>query len=415
MNTIIITDKEEIKEKISENLALLRTTDNVLYADYDTSPEVLYNIRPEIIIIHENTEKDKTINLIKYIREKHIYYFSQIILAVNEYNKSFILSAYDEGINDYFLVDSDPSEILIRTINCIKKYDTFSLVNVLKNNLKSFGVLESRSGFYTSKYEKDIFDSQLHENSYKNGCYMILAPDTNFKSNFSSEVFVNAIKSSVRVGDFVASLSGAKYSILVKADLDGCLKILKKIQLALSDKLRIKAGIAVIDSEKFDDIKMKATCAMNNALLKDVEYFVYSSDAITSDDWLVEETQHNVEKPYKLFKNAFSKKIENVIAPVFYRVQKSYEEKLDGAKIEQFADEKQSVFRIISGKNESRITMRYPGYSKLIIYISHNGLDSPDNREITLPMNEITEYKLDEIMESFVNEFIGIYRHIYSD
>ena len=412
MNTIIITNKEEIDSKIKANLALLRETDSVVSSDYETAPEKIYEIRPEIVIICEHDERDKTLAIIKSIRDKHIYKNTQIILMVNEYDRSFILKAYDEGIDEFVSINSDSSDFLIRIINSIKKVDLLNKINVYTSNLKTYGILESKSGFYNSKYEHDIFDIEMHMNNYKNGCYMIVTVDDNSKKSLSSETIVEAIQKSVRSGDYIAGLSGAKYSIMVKSGLDGCLKILNKIDAELNEVCNIKAGIAVIDCEKFEEIKKKATCALNNALLKDIKYSIYSELDNSGDDWL--EAPNDLEKSYKLFKKAFSKKIENVISPVFYRMQKSYEEKLDGAKIEQFADEKQSVFRILYGKNESRITMRYPGYSKLIIYISHDGLDTPDNREITLPMNQITEAKIDEILESFINEFIGVYRHIYN-
>ena len=412
MNTIIISNKEEFNDKIKANLALLRETDNVLSSDYENAPEKIYEIRPDIILVCEHDERELTLNLIKSIRDKQIYKNSLIMLLVKEYDSTFILNAYDEGIDEFVSINSDSSDFLIRIINSIKKVDLLNKINIYSGNLKSYGILESKSGFYNSKYENDIFDIEIHMNNYKNGCYMIVTVDDNSKQSLSSEAVVTAIKKSVRSGDYVASLSGAKYSLMVKAGLDGCLKILNKIEAELVDICSIKAGIAIIDCEKFDEIKKKATCALNNALLENIKYSVYSDSEGSADNWI--DIPNDSEKSYKLFKNAFSKKIENVISPVLYRVQKSYEEKLDGARIDQFADEKQSVFRIIYGKNESRITMRYPGYSKLIIYISHAGLDSPDNREITLPMNQITETKINEILDSFINEFIGIYRHIYN-
>lgn len=412
MNTIIITNKEDIENKIRDNLALLRETDSVFSADYDSAPEKVYEIKPDIILLHELEDHEKTIALIKGIREKHVYDNSQIILLVNEYDKSFIVNAYDDGIDEYISINSAASDFLIRVINSIKKVDLLKKLNVYESNLKSYGIVESKSGFYSSKHEKTVFDVELHMNDYKNGCYMIVSVKDSSKKNLSSEAIVNSIKKSVRKGDYVASLSGAKYSIMVKSGLEGTLKIFNKIESELPNDCDIIAGIAVIDTENFDDIKKRATSAFNNSQLKGTKYSVYSEINDQDDDWC--DIQNDGDKTYKLFKNAFAKKVENVISPIFYRMQKAYEEKLDGAKIEQFADEKQSVFRIISGKNESRITMRYPGYSKLIIYISHNGLDSPDNREITLPMNQITESKIDEILESFMNEFIGIYRHMYN-
>ena len=414
MNTVIlITNQEEIKQKLQDNPVLLRDTDKLISSNYENAPEVLFDIRPDIVILHEHENREKTFNLIKYIKEKKIFTNAHIMLLANDYDRAFILSAYDEGIDDYITAKSDPTEILIRTINCIKKSDLSAKLKLLESNLKTYGILEPKSGFYSAKAEHDILDVRLHMENYSGGSYMIITPDEEGKKNFSSDFIITAIKKSVRMGDIVTSLSGAKYSILLQCGIDGALKVLEKIKTELPEACTIKAGITVIDTEKFDDVKKKATCALNNSLLQNTDYTVYSASANQEDDWLVPPLDD--EKAYKFFKKAFSKKIENVIAPVFYRTQKAYEEKVDDAKIEQFTDEQQSVFRIISGGNESRLTMRYPGFAKLIIYISHSGIDTPENREITLPINQITEAKIDEILEGFIEEFIGIYRHIYKN
>lgn len=414
MNTVIlITNQEEIKQKLQDDLVLLRETDKLLSANYDNAPEVLYEVRPDIVILHENENREKTLNLIKYIKEKKIFTNCHILLLTKAYDRAFILSAYDEGIDDYITITSDPSEILIRTINCIKKSEMYNKIKLLESNLKTYGILEAKSGFYSSKVEMNILDIRLHMGNHMGNSYVIITPDEEGKKNFSLDSMISAIKKSVRNGDIVTSLSGAKYSILLQCGIDGAIKVLEKISSNLPVKCTIKAGIAVVDTEQFEEVKKKAVCALNNALLQNKNYVVYSSDENIDDDWLIPEKGQ--EKTYKFFKKAFAKKIENIIAPVFYRTQKTYEEKIDDAKIEQFTDEQQSVFRIICGRNESRLTMRYPGFAKLIIYISHTGFDSPENREITLPINQITETKIDEILESFINEFTGIYRHLYKN
>ena len=40
-----------------------------------------------------------------------------------------------------------------------------------------------------------------------------------------------------------------------------------------------------------------------------------------------------------------------------------------------------------------------------MIYIIHDGLDSPENREITLNLNEVTLKSLAKIIEDFIKEF----------
>ena len=86
-------------------------------------------------------------------------------------------------------------------------------------------------------------------------------------------------------------------------------------------------------------------------------------------------------------------------------MQKSYEEKLFHTKIEQYSDELQSVFQLNHDGLESRLKIIYPGFAKIVIYITHEGLDTPENREISLNLNEVTQDGLAKIVEDFIKEF----------
>ena len=412
MNTIIlITNQDEIKTKLQENLVLLRSSDKLLAANYDNAPDVLYDLRPDIIILHEHENREKRTGLIKYLKERRIFSNSNIILLVNNYDRAFILYAYDQGIDDYITVNSEPSEILIRVINSIRKSELNSKIRRYASSLSYYGILDKDSGFYNTKFEDEVLEKEIHREDYIGGTYMLISPDENGKKEFSCEKFEYALQKSVRTGDIVSNSTGSKYSLLLHTGVDGAIKVLEKIKSELPEKCTIKCGISMIDGKDFKEIKKKAICALNSAMLNNSDYIVFSTEETNSEDWL--EIPEKEEKTFKFLKKAFTKKIENTIAPVFYRVQKAYEEKIGEAKIAQFTDESQSVFRIICGKNESRFTMIYPAYSKVIVYITHSGFDSPENREFNLPLSDITQDRINDLLEGFVNEFIGIYRHIH--
>ena len=408
MNTVIlVTDSIDIKKKLQENLVLLRETDKILAVNYENAQDVLYDIRPEIVIVHENENRDKTFKLIKYIKSKKIFDLSSIILYANKFDRDFVLEAYDEGIEDYITDGDDPTGMLIRTINCIKKSGLINKIKNLKNYLGCYGIVDNKTGFYSPKFAREIFEMELLNGNFNNGCYMIIAPDEEGKKEFTEEKIVAAIEETIRIDDTVAKISSFRYGILLKTGVDGAINVLNKIKALLPYKCTIKAGITMIDSKKFQEIEKKAVCSLNNALLTNRDYSIYSGDDMENDDWL--SIPDKGEKNYKFFKKAFDQKLEKVIAPVFYRLQKSYEEKLSGVRIEQFTDEQQSIFRLIKGKNESRLTIVSPGFSKIIVYIVHSGLDSPENREISLPLNVVTPQKISELVEGFINEFMCVY------
>ncbi len=406
ISVILITNQEDIKQTLQEQLVLLRSSDCFICSDYASAPDVLYDKRPEIVILHELEDRDKTINLIKYLKEKRIFVNTNIILLVNKYDRDFILNAYDEGIDDYFTISSDPSEMLIRTINCIKKSDNFKEVNNLRYYLSSYGIISPQSGFFSAKFLHEIFEMELVNRKFKNACLLIISPDEEGKKHFSDVKMNFAIKNSIRKCDFVAESAGSKYYLLLDTDISGAVCVFDKIRSLLPENLTVKGGISAVESRKFSDIEKKAMCALNNALLNAQDYSVYAEEQPVADDWL--HCGDNEEKSFKFFKSVYCKKLEKVIAPVFYRLQKTYEDKLYNTKIEQFTDEKQCVFKLSNRNNESVLKIVYPGFSKIVVYIFHSGLDSPENREITLPLTKITSKDISKIVEDFIEEFESV-------
>jgi hypothetical protein len=107
--------------------------------------------------------------------------------------------------------------------------------------------------------------------------------DENGKKIYSNDVMIQAIKKSVRSEDIVAGPNGSRYSILINTGIDGAVKILDKIKTNLPEEVSIKAGITMVNDKNFEDIKKKATCALNNSLLENKEYAEYDRIIENSD------------------------------------------------------------------------------------------------------------------------------------
>ena len=396
-NILLVTNEESITKDFPNKLILLRETDDLSYCDYEDAPDIVFTDKPDIVIVHEHNEKDKTLNLIKYIKTQ----IDSVLLLINNYDRNFILSAYDEGIDDYFGINSDASEISIRTVNCIKKDNLKKTINRYSNYLKAYELLDSSDNYISSKNSENILNIELQTKNYRNGALLLIEPDEEGKASYSSEKMKTALNKSIRNTDIIAHSSGIKTFIMIsEGGIAVAAKILDKIKKELNDKISIKAGICEITSNKFDIIEKHAQCALSESLSSGQEFTIYTNNE-PEENWLEEPKEKN----YKLFKNAFNKKLEKVITPVFYRLQKSWEEKLFNTKIEQYTSETQSVFRLIHPKQTSLLKIVYPGFAKVIVYITHEGLNSPENKEISLSLNEINNKEITHIIEEFIREF----------
>ena len=173
MNILLITNEQNIIETFGEKLILLRETDELSYCDYNEAPDIVFADKPDIVIIHEHNDKSKTINLIKYIKTQ----IDSVILLINKYDRDFILNAYDEGIDDYFSATADPSEISIRTVNCIKKESLKKKIKQYQNYLKQYEIFDKQTGVIADKSAKILNDRELSLYNYTDGALMVISPD----------------------------------------------------------------------------------------------------------------------------------------------------------------------------------------------------------------------------------------------
>ena len=399
MNILLITNEQNIIETFGEKLMLLRETDELSYCDYEEAPDIVFADKPDIVIVHEHNDKNKSINLIKYIKTQ----IDSILLLINRYDRDFILNAYDEGIDDYFMTNSDPSEISIRTVNCIKKENLKKKIKQYQTYLKQYDILDKTTAIITDKFSKEINSKELSLNDFTRGALMVISPDEEGKLKYSADKVIQSVKKAVRYSDIITQGGGTKVFILInEGGISGAVKILEKIKQELNNEISIKAGICAITSENFAVLEKNAQCALSDSLLGNLDFSIYTeTSAINGENWL----EPQKEKNYKLFRVAFNKKLEKVIAPVFYRLQKSWEEKLFNTKVEQYTDESQSLFKLTNPKQTSLLKIVYPGFAKVIVYITHEGLDSPENTEISLPLNKINTKEITNIVEKFIKEF----------
>lgn len=399
-NILLITDNEDVAEKVLSKLVLLRESDSIAVCDYKMARKLLENPSVSIVIVHATENNEKTLKFIDSIKSDEY----EIILLVNKYEQNLILSAYDKGVSDYYSVESEPYEMLIRTVNCFKSRALKIKSSRDLSLLKQLGVVDDETGFYKYKYSKELLDNFINNPKVQNGMFIILILDNECKTRFSADKLSKAIKKSVRCDDIVSIVKGGKfYIILPNIDKLGAFAVVNKIQNLLGDKLIIRAGISKITGKTFERLEKESYAALSEACQTN-ETVVYLEEKVkTLDNWLDEEEKD--EKYFKLFKNAYNNKLEKVIAPVFFRLQKAYEEKLFHTTISQYSDELQSVFQLKHGNQESRLKIIYPGFAKLVIYITHEGLDSPENQEISINLNEVTQKSLAKIVEDFIKEF----------
>lgn len=402
-NIIIISDVVNILETLVSKVVLLRKNDKIIPIDYKKAVPVIEANRPIAVFIHENVARDITLGLVEQI--KTINPDIAVILLTEENNQEFILAAYDKGVDDFCSVNAESYELVIRVVKSIK-FSSQKIVHLRDKKLLMQNLItDELTGLYNYKFVNDLFEEQLRKTVGESGIFMAVAPSEESKRNFSIEKFAFAVKKSIRYDDIVAMGRGAKfYLMLPKSDVEGACHVLENINKNYGLEFSIKAGMYKYSEEDFKQIEKMALAALSEAMFSASAYKV--SEPIkkgTLDEWLEGDDANG--KDFKLFRSAFNKKMEKIIAPVFYRLQETYEGKLFNTQIQQYVNENECVFHLKNSNQDSKLKIVYPGFSKIVVYIIHEGFDSPENKELTLPLSKVTQNELVKIVEDFIKEF----------
>lgn len=410
-NIIFVANDSSAVNILKPKLVLLREIDSIISANYVGAIAMIKEFHPEVVLLYCSTEQEDCLKLIKTIKSDPEISSTSILLVLREYEQDFVLSAYDEGITDYFMLNSDNAEVLVRTIWGFKKHTLVSSVIKQHKILEDLGVINKTTGFYSVEFCDKIFDNELKNLKGKSDSILILiSPSEQSKTTLNPAVLAQAIKDSTRKSDIVShSNSNHFYILLTETNLQGAFRVIEKIKDTLGKDVlgadyTISGGVSPVAQKSFEKLKKELLNALVEATSTNQEIVIVSEEQKqSSSEWLNKVNSN--QKNFKLFKQAFLKKVDKVITPVFFQVQKLYEDKLFKTKIEQSSTANLSSFVLKKINCTSELKITYPGFSKINIDIVHQGLDSPENSRISLDLTELDEKKLTKILEDFIQEF----------
>lgn len=405
-NIILITDESSVEKFLKPKLVLLREIDNILTTDYSNAILDIKKYSPKIVLIYG--EKKETLELIKEIKSNKKIGETAVLLLMKDYNQDFILSAYDENITDYFTLQSTDAEILIRTMWCLKNKLLSDLVTAQRELLEDLNVIDKNTNLYAEEYCDKILDKDIKElqKTGSGGILILLSANEESKIELKPDKIAEAIKTSTRESDLILHGSANRFFVLLKnTPLNGAHKVWDKIKSSLGQEGSINAGISFVGKKSLKELKENLLQALNEAILTKQDYITVANEdeEIIEQEWIDE--INAPQKNFKLFKQAFTKKLDKVIVPVFFQMQKLYEDKLFQTEIKQYSKQDNSSFVLKRGNNISEFIITYPGFSKINIEIHHQGLDTPENSHLNLDLTQLNEENLTELLEDFIQEF----------
>ena len=403
-NIILITDNPETEKIVLEKLVLLRKNDNIRTCTYSNIKNALKESLFSLVILVEDEDVDLTLKYVKTI--KQVNPDVEVLLVLNKINLELILKAYDDGIYDYLSINSDDYDFMIKAVNCFKYRMQKDENSRNQKFLKVMGVIDSKTGLYHQKYLKDVFIDLTEDLKIRYGTFTILSLDDSNKTKVSTNRLARVLKANLREDDIIAQARGGKfYIILPNIDLIGTKTVLQKIQDKMGEDFKLRAGISKIGINSFETLEKNSNDGLVSALQNDVLAVCLEDNIDVQNTWLEDDVSETKTKEYKLFKNAFTNKMENVITPIFYRYQKTYETKLTNTQVSQYANNIECVFSLKNDKVHSELVLMYDGFAKFKLEINHSGLDSAENTKSEVPLNKLTDKLLISLLRQLKDEY----------
>lgn len=392
---VLISDDPDFFDYIRSKLELRKSDELFMFA-FDSVPEKVHLLKSSVLIVNSENAREKTIDLLNIFKGTPI-----IVTAFNE-DDSFRRKCYRAGMFDFMPLLTPDAEFRARMIPAL------SVAGLLEKNKQYRDVLvvnnvvsEDNDVFLDYNY---ILDKALEEISInkKKAVFVAISPNEKTKFLLKACMIEEVILNNIRRNDILMSYAANKYFLLMyDTDIVAAQKIWQKIVAQLSEK--VYAGFCTVLSQKRQQL-------INEALNKLHEAINYDKDLPPMND--IEgkmkpmQTSNLAYSNFKMFKQEFVRKVEQVVSPVFYQVQQKYSGKFIGVTFEHATGEGYGTFFIKGKHSISCFRITSPGFSIINIDITYQK-DSAniDAKRITLEPEELEQGLLGDLLEQFVLEY----------
>ena len=404
-NILLITDNSIVSDLIKNKLLLLRNIDNFSAAKYENAFSVIKKEKPCIVFYYIDKGKKREsefLNFINKVSQNPDFSQCQIIPIFSKTNDELLCSAFEHGISDFLNIKSSDTEFTLRVLWALQKKELERNLETKKNILAQLNIVDKENDLYTKDYINKIIKTKSENGK---GALAVVAPDVNTRSILSPAHLASIIKKNIRATDVIGFANDFKlYLWFEKTKAKDTTTIFSKIKNELPKNCTISAGIVELNNSSFEEAEQQANKFLAKALLKGNSYLVARSTPVSK--LAPKKHQKPIIKNFKLFKLAFHKKIEYIVAPLFYQTQKRIEEKLFKTTIQYKTEENDCYFLLENEKLKSIFELTYPGYTKINIDITHGKeYENISNKRLSLDISEMTTTKLGNLLDEFINEF----------
>ena len=392
---ILISDDSNFFDFIEHKLELRKSDDLLMYG-FDSIPENFHLLENGVLIIDSEKSKEKTLDLLNILKNT-----PSIVFAFNE-DDVFRRKCYRAGVYDFMTPLTSDSEFRARIIPAL------TVASLLEKNKRYRDFLVNKN-IITKDNEvfidyKSIIDTELTDiqNSSRKVVFGAISPNEKSQFLLKPALIEAVILNNIRKNDILMNYAPNKYFIfLYDIDVNSAKKIWKKITAQIPEK--IYAGFCNVLNQKKEILINEALNKLHEAINYDKQIVIEKQplSSLSSIQGLSSSMSN-----FKLFRQEFDKKMDKIIAPVFYQIQQKYAGKLTGVALEQSLENGYGAFYIKGKHFYSSFKITCPGFSKINIDITYQkNSNNIDAKRITLEPEELEQGLLEDLLEQFILEY----------
>lgn len=442
VNTVVIvSNRQELINQISQKLVLLRNLDKIKSCSIEEAQNMFDGFNPNVLILHCDNNNIQAINLIKSLKKQEIYKNLPILLINENCSREIIIEAFDNGISDVLFMPIIDYELLIRVIWCLQKNELNLNIESQTNFLTTLGVVQPDTGVYTQKYCDEFLKNEIAQSRKysQRACILLIAPDKKYPNYKNPKEFIEIIKKSIRLNDSIIIKDVDKFYVyLQKTKLNGAYSVFERINTNLGIDSGANAGVVEVQEQKFEDIKEALEAALEkasentNSLIVASDFYSNTQEnkiMLESPKNIIEkqkemnsfnenqdlpplnEAQNNFDKnSIRLFNQAYQRKLKVVIAPVFKKYENILKIKRQEFAINSYTGTK-SLFSVSSKDVNASMAIEYDGVANALVRLSITDNDQKRLFETeTVDFTILNYRKVSLMLSELIDKFITILR-----
>lgn len=393
---VLISDDSDFFDYMRSKLEL-RKSDELFMFSFDAVPEKIHLLYTAVLIVNSEGAKEKTLDLLSILKGTPI-----IVSAYND-DEVYRRKCYRAGMFDFITLLTSDADFRSRMIPALA-YATLLNKNKQYRDILVDNDYISKDNEVFINYEY-IIDKQLEDvyTGIRRAVFAAISPNDKSMRLLNKNIIEATILNNIRKNDILMNYASSKYFLIMyDTDIESAKKVWTKINSQLPEK--IYAGFCSVSNQKRQQLINEVLNKLHAAINADRNVVGTNPNPLQGISFLDESNTPYTN--FKMFKQDFVRKIEQVINPVFYQAQQKYSLILPGVNFELGSGDGYGTF-YIKGKHDSscfRITC--PGFSKVNIDITYQrNFENVDSKRITIEPEELEQGLLEDLLEQFILEY----------